>query len=254
MGLALGLALASTASLACVTTPVTGRSAFNLFNAEQDVELGREAFEEIKAQSNLVRSGPEYDMVQRIMDRLTPVVEDNIWEWETILIDEPGTVNAFALPGGKMAVYTGMLPVAQSEEGLAVVMGHEIGHVVARHGTERLSRTSFSEMGVDVVSSLLGAGDYQTLFQMGSNVLIELPFSRHHEAEADEIGLTYMARAGYDPRAAPAFWNRMEQLGGGGPPEFLSTHPSAESRQERLNKLMPRALEIYRDAVGASGP
>ena len=237
-----------------MTTPVTGRSSFNLFSPQQDLELGREAFEQIKSESRLVRSGPQYDMVQRCMARLVAVADDEGWEWETIVIDEPNTVNAFALPGGKMAVYTGILNVAQSETGLAVVLGHEIGHVVARHGTERMSRSSFSHIGVELISSLLGAGDYAGLFQAGAQVLLELPFSRSHESESDEIGLIYMAQAGYDPREAPRFWQRMESLGGAGTPEFLSTHPSAETRQSRLNELLPRALQLYEGSGEASPP
>lgn len=235
----------------CTTTPVTGRRAFNLFNQQQDLELGREAFEQIKAESRLITRGPQYDLVQRCMARLIAVADDPGWEWETIVIDDPQTVNAFALPGGKMAVYTGIMNVAETEAGLAVVLGHEIGHVVARHGTERMSRSSFTGMGVELISALLGAGDYASILQQGAAVLFELPFSRSHESESDHIGLIYMAKAGYDPREAPRFWQRMEALSGGGaPPEFLSTHPSAETRQSRLNELMNEALPLFQGSGG----
>jgi predicted Zn-dependent protease len=188
-------------------------------------------------------------MVVRVMNRLAAVAHDPGFEWEVSLIEDGATVNAFALPGGKMAVYTGILPVCQSETGLAVVMGHEIGHVVARHGTERLT----SSLGVDTLLGFLDLGDYAGLVRVGLDVLVDLPFGRQQESEADEIGLIYMARAGYDPREAVAFWGRMEGAGGGGPPEFLSTHPSHETRIERLRAKLPEAQEAWRSA-GGSGP
>ncbi|MEQ1894775.1 MAG: M48 family metallopeptidase, partial [Planctomycetota bacterium] len=227
---------------ACHTSPVTGRRSLNAFSTGQDIELGREAYAQVLSEQKLVSTGKNHEMVARAMTRLSAVADDAGYEWEVSLIQDDKTVNAFALPGGKMAVYTGILPVCQSETGLAVVMGHEIGHVVARHGTERMTST----LGVDVLLSLLNIGDYTQLAQMGLDVLVNLPNGRAQESEADEIGLIYMARAGYDPREAVAFWERMESLGGGGPPEFLSTHPSHETRVERLKAKLPEALEVWR--------
>lgn len=233
---------------ACHTSPVTGRRSLNAFSTGQDIELGREAYTQVLAGQKLVTSGKNHEMVTRAMTRLAAVADDVGYEWEVSLIQDDKTVNAFALPGGKMAVYTGILPVCESETGLAVVMGHEIGHVVARHGTERMTNM----LGVDLVLSLLNIGDYAQLAQLGLDVFVNLPNGRQQESESDEIGLVYMARAGYDPREAIAFWERMESLGGGGPPEFLSTHPSHETRIERLRAKLPEALEIWRQAGGGS--
>jgi metalloendopeptidase OMA1, mitochondrial len=234
--------------VACHTTPITGRKSMNFFSPQDDIQLGREAYAQVLAEGKVVQSGPEVDMVRRAMTRLTAVADDPGYEWEVNLLKDDKTVNAFALPGGKMAVYTGILPVCQSETGLAVVMGHEIGHVVAQHGTERMTST----LGVDFVLSLVNIGNYAQLAQQGFDLLVNLPFGRKQESEADEIGLMYMARAGYDPRESIAFWERMESLGGEGPPEFLSTHPSHETRVERLKAKLPEAIEEWKKAGGGA--
>jgi predicted Zn-dependent protease len=234
---------------ACHTTPVTGRSSFNLFSTSDDVQLGLEAYGQVLAEAKVVSSGPERDMVVRAMDRLVAVADDAGYAWEVNLLDDDATVNAFALPGGKMAVYTGILPVCQSETGLAVVMGHEIGHVVARHGTARMT----TALGANLLLSLVNLGDYAQLGQIALDLAFR-PYGRSQESEADEIGLIYMARAGYDPREAIAFWERMaRETGGGGTPEFLSTHPSHETRVERLTEKLPEALEVWRAAGGEGG-
>ncbi len=240
----LGLVLVTLS--ACKTSPVTGRNSFNLFSAQDDVALGRDAYTEVLANAKVVSRGAQKDMVERVMSRITAIADDPGFEWEVTLIDDDATVNAFALPGGKMAVYTGILPVCQDEAGLAVVMGHEIGHVVAQHGTERMTRS----LGIDVAFSLLNTGDYEALARSAVQLALELPYDRGHESEADEIGLIYMAKAGYDPRAAPLFWERMGALAGGRPPEWLSTHPSPETRTRRLEEAMPKALEAWRRAAG----
>lgn len=243
-------ALAITLGLgACVSTPVTGKRAFLPIPVSQDMTLGAEAYAQVLAQEKPVASGPDKEMVERVMQRLVAVADDEGYSWEVTLLDAPETVNAFALPGGKMAVYTGILPVCadaqgNAENGLAVVMGHEIAHVVARHGMQRMTQ----QMGLQLVTSLFDAGQYQELVGPLISVAIELPFGRADETEADHIGLIYMARAGYDPRESVAFWTRMSQLGGAGPPEFLSTHPSHETRVEQLQELMPTALKEYEQA------
>ena len=225
----------------CHTTPVTGKSSFNLFTPEQDVELGREAYSEVLQGQHLIESGPDYERVKRVMERLVAVSDDEGYEWDVNLIDDPNTANAFALPGGKMAVYTGILPICETEAGLAVVMGHEIGHVVAQHGTQRMSR----EMGAQVVLEYANLGNWTDLAAAGYGYLLEMPWGRGDESEADHIGLIYMAKAGYDPRQAVDFWSRMAAMSGEQPPEFLSTHPSHETRIADLNKLMPEALQAY---------
>lgn len=232
---------------ACTTTPITGRQSFNLFTPQDDVSLGREAYEQVLAGQALVTSGQDYQMVKRVMERLAAVADDPGYEWEVNLIQDPGMVNAFALPGGKMAVYTGILPVCAGEDGLAVVMGHEIGHVVAQHGTQRVSR----HMGAQAVLDWINLGQWETLAEASYGFLVDMPWGRSDESEADHIGLVYMARAGYDPREATAFWERMSALsGGGGPPEFLSTHPSHGTRIADLNRRMPEALKEYEAASG----
>ncbi len=237
----LALAVAAGAC-ACQTTPVTGSKAFNLLSAEEEIGLGEEAFQQIKASERLITSGPQYQMVQQVMNRIAAVA-DKEYPWEVILIDAPDVANAFALPGGKMAVYSGILPLTQSEAGLAAVMGHEIGHVVASHGAQRLSR----QLPIDFALSLATEAEYQSLAATAIDLVVNLPWGRGDELEADEIGLIYMARAGYDPRESIGFWQRMQGGGGGGPPEFLSTHPAHGTRIEELKALMPKALAIYRD-------
>jgi len=233
----------------CYTTPVTGRSSLNVFSTADDVQLGLEAYGQVLSEAKVVKSGRDHDMVERAMKRLVAVADDRGNAWEVNLLGNDKTVNAFALPGGKMAVYTGILPVCKGETGLAVVMGHEIGQVVARHGTERMTLA----LGLSAALSLVNLGDYAKLGELALDLTINRPFGRDQESEADEIGLVYMARAGYDPREAIAFWERMESTGGGGPPEFLSTHPSHETRVQRLTAKLPEALEIWRAAGGGGG-
>jgi predicted Zn-dependent protease len=233
-------ALAFLPLLGCQSTPITGSRAFNAFSVHEDVEIGRQGYAEVLQGQRIVGSGPQAEMVRRVMSRITSVSDDPGFEWEVTLIDDPKTVNAFAMPGGKMAVYTGILPVCGDETGLAVVMGHEIGHVIARHGTQQLT----SNLAVQALLSAVEP-DYQELGSIAAQLTFSLPFSRHHESEADHIGLVYMARAGYDPRTAVEFWSRMAAGGGGGAPEWLSTHPSDETRIRDLERLMPEALSGF---------
>lgn len=243
--------------LALALTPAC--QGLNLFSADDDIRLGTQAYDQVLEGERLITSGPQYEMVQRVTQRLVeaaqaldpalPETRDDLsarFPWEVRLIDDPNTVNAFCLPGGKMAVYTGILPVAGGEAGLAVVMGHEIAHATLRHGTQRVSQN----IGIETALAVLGATtktDAQTieLARVIGNLGIGLPFGRRHELEADRVGLKYMAQAGYDPREAVGFWTRMSQLSQGGPPEFLSTHPSDERRIAQIESLLPEALDIY---------
>jgi len=229
---------------ACHSVPVTDRLSLNPFSPQDDVRIGLEAYSEVLASGKVVRSGPERTQVERVMRRLVRVADDPGFEWEVNLLEDP-QVNAFALPGGKMAVYTGILPVAGGDAGLAVVMGHEIGHVVARHGTERMT----SALGVELALSWANLGNYTDLARTCLDLTLTLPFGREQESEADAIGLMYMARAGYDPREALAFWERMDALSSSQVPEFLSTHPSHQTRIARLRERMPAALEAWRSAT-----
>jgi len=248
----LGLATAALALCAvlpaCFTTPVTGRKSFNALPIEQDKTLGAQAYSDMLAGAPVADAHPQAGQVQEVVGRLVQVAKADVsteFDWEVHLIDDPKMVNAWCLPGGKMAVYTGILPVTKTPAGLAVVMGHEIGHAVARHGSERISQ----QIGAEALLAYI-AGDYADLAGQVAALGVFLPWGRMQELEADEIGLVYMARAGYDPREAVEFWTRMQSLGGEAPPEWLSTHPSHSKRIEELQAQMPRALQEYEASKG----
>lgn len=252
LGLAL-MALSIFGAPSCQTVAVTGRKQFNMFSVAQDKQLGAEAYAETMKQSKLLDGGAQYDQVKRVLARLIPVVDDPGFEWEFNVIDDAATINAWCMPGGKIAVYTGILPVTKDDAGLAVVLGHEIAHAVARHGTERMTTQGLGDVGLLILSSTSPtAAEYQQGLAAAVDLLAYKPWGRGNELEADEIGLMYMAKAGYDPRQAAEFWRRMATASGGGaPPEFLSTHPSDERRIAEIEKLLPKALEYYAQAGGA---
>lgn len=252
--LALGFALFQYFGAEKVTIPETGRTARVALSTEQEEALGLQSYQEILSTSERVEQGPEFELVRRVATRLAGAVgEGAAFDWQVVLI-RGDQANAFCLPGGKIAVYTGILPYTESEAGLAAVMGHEMAHATARHGSQRLlqnsltqtvmigAQLSFSDMDWEkrrMVMAALGAGA-----QYG----VLLPFSRSHETEADELGLLYMARAGYPPAEAIAFWQRMQQAGGQKPPEWMSTHPANETRIQNLRELLPRAETEYSKA------
>ena len=227
----------------------------NTYTVEEDVVLGAQAFQEVTATSPVLNSGPEFEQVQRVTARLVDSVTEldpeisSRFEWEVIVIDDPNTVNAFCLPGGKMAVYTGILPVCQSDAGLAVVMGHEIIHATERHGTERLTRNGLTST---FIQAIFQDEDHQAMAEVAANFGIGLPWGRGDELEADREGLIVMANAGYDPAEAPRFWERMQALTGGGGDsaldEFMSTHPSNANRIQQLEDLQAEALPYYEAA------
>ena len=234
-----------------------GRTARLGMNPQQEAALGMQAYRQVLSESRTITTGESYEMVARCAQRLEAAVGEKgkNFQWAVSVV-QSDQVNAFCLPGGKIVVYTGIIPVAQSEAGLAVVMGHEISHATLHHGAERvlqektantlLTGANFSLSGADPAQhrQLMG------LIGAGARLGYILPFSRDHESEADSTGLKYMARAGYDPREAVTFWQRMSaQAGKGSPPQFLSTHPANATRIERLKQELPQALEIYR-AVG----
>jgi metalloendopeptidase OMA1, mitochondrial len=244
-------------------TNEAGRTARVSLSREQEAALGMQAYRQVLTSKRPISSGPQSEMVRRCASRLAAATgkAGSPFKWEVTLLNDDSQVNAFCLPGGKIAVYTGILPVARTEEGLAVVMGHEMAHATLRHGSERILQqqsantimtgVNFSTMDMDyrqraVLMSAIGAGA-----QFG----FLLPFSRDHESEADKVGLLYMARAGYDPREAIPFWQRMGQAssGRGKPPEFASTHPSHETRIQRLKAELPNAMKIYEANRGAAG-
>ncbi|MEE8580929.1 MAG: M48 family metallopeptidase [Myxococcota bacterium] len=245
-------------ALACATVPGTGRRQLRLISQSTEMSLGADAYKQTLEKAKIIKTGPEAEMVQRLGQRISAAAVKlypdpaKAFKWQFVLIDDPKMVNAWALPGGKSAVYSGILPVAADEDGLAVVVGHEVAHAIAHHGAERMSQGLVAQIGLGVASVGLqgmSAGQRGAVMQalgLGVTVGAILPFSRSHESEADELGLYLSATAGYDPRAAIGLWQRMAKQGGGKrPPEFLSTHPSEHQRIQRLERIMPRALEMY---------
>jgi predicted Zn-dependent protease len=239
-----------------VVNPETGRAARVALSPEQEESLGLQSYREVLSQSDVITSGPEHDLVVRVARRLAGATGEAAehFKWQVSLIRSP-QANAFCLPGGKIAVFTGILPQARTEAGLAAVMGHEMAHAVARHGSQRLLRStmtqtlmmgasfSMSDMDLSQRRAVLGA------LGAGAQFGVLLPFSREHEIEADQMGLLYMARAGYDPSEAIAFWERMSGAGGDQPSsEFASTHPSHGTRIENLKAYMPKAMAEYERA------
>jgi len=236
----------------CASVPYTNRRQFNIVSASEENQLGLQAWRETLSKAKLSNDAKAAEMVERIGRRIAAAADRPDFDWQFKLIDEPGTVNAFCLPGGRVAVYTGILPVTKDEEGLAVVMAHEVAHALAHHGAERMSQGELMNIGGAALQTGLAGKDpavqqkVMTAFGVGANVGVLLPFSRGHEAEADHIGLILMAKAGYDPRAAVPFWRRMDAGGGKKPPEFLSTHPSDSTRIEKIESELPEALRHYK--------
>ena len=242
-------------AIACAGVACQGA---NMYTVHDDVAMGAQAFDEVKATENVIHSGPAYEKVQRVTARIVESALEidpeisNLFSWEVVVIDDGGTVNAFCLPGGKMAVYTGILPVAGSDAGLAVVIGHEIAHATRRHGTQRATHSVLTGIGIEIFTE---GAEFSTdeeereLATILAEVGLGLPFSRDHELEADRIGLIYMAAAGYDPREAVGFWQRMSAGGTGALPEWLSTHPSDTTRIQKIQSLLPEVLPIYEAAL-----
>ncbi|MBP6508793.1 MAG: M48 family metallopeptidase [Opitutaceae bacterium] len=248
----LGLIALSLALTGCYTVPETGRSSFIL--PVDDVGQGAAAFADIKAKEKISRDPAVNERVRRIGQRIAQAVGDALpgAAWEFVVFDAPDTVNAFALPGGKVGVYTGLLNLADSDDEVAIVMGHEIGHVTARHGAERISQGMIAAAGGLVLDSATKDKKNHDLMLAGYGLLSSggmLAFSRSHESEADYIGIRYAAKAGYDPRAAVTFWQKMaKQSQGSNVPVFLSTHPTNERRIADLQKWMPEVLPLYNAA------
>jgi predicted Zn-dependent protease len=227
-----------------------------LVDPVQETELGLQAFQQIKQRQPAVTRGAEAAMVQRVGERISKVAPLPNARWEFVLFKDKSP-NAFALPGGKVGVNTGILPITQDEAGLATVIGHEVAHAVARHGAERMSHGLLVQLGGAGISAALGpeagpSGDLiMQAYGIGSQLGVMLPYSRTQELEADELGLLYMARAGFDPREAIGFWQRFAEYNarrGGAPAEFLSTHPLDQRRIAALQRALPRAVAEYERA------
>jgi len=237
---------------ACATAPYTQRSQLILISSSEENRLGVQAFQQVLAKEKVTRDPVLQGVVDRIGWRVATAANRPDFQWQFVVIDNEKTANAFALPGGKVAVYTGIFPVAKTEGGLAAVMAHEVAHVLARHGGERLSQGLLAQMGAVAVQVGMAGSDpgvvqgVMAAYGLGANVGVLLPYSRLQESEADRIGLIVMAQAGYDPREAVHLWERMAQQDRNRPPEFFSTHPSAGSRIQDLQRSMPNALTYYR--------
>lgn len=239
----------------CATSPL-GRSQLILFPEAEMAQMGASAFSDMQKQEPLSKDGRTNRYVQCVADHVIRAMPGgNPAQWEVRVFDDPA-VNAFALPGGKIGVYRGLLKVAENQDQLAAVIGHEIAHVTAKHANERVSTQFVTESGLQIAQIAAGANTpaKQELFGLlglGAQVGVLLPFSRKQESEADLIGLDYMARAGFDPRQSVALWRNMAKAGGERPPDFLSTHPSGNTRIGELEARMASALKLYEEARAA---
>lgn len=246
----------------CAKVPITGRRQLNMLPESTLMAMSVEQYAGFLADNPVVRGGNQAQLITDIGNKMVVAVNEYLkkhaqskrvegFQWEFNLVDDP-TVNAWCMPGGKVVFYSGILPICRDENGIAVVMGHEIAHAVARHGNERMSQGLAAQLGGMAIGVALSDKPQETqqLFQLaygiGANVGLILPFSRLHETEADKMGLIFMAMAGYDPNEAPKLWERMSAVGGSRPPEFLSTHPNPEKRQETLKAWIPEAMKHYK--------
>jgi predicted Zn-dependent protease len=248
---------------ACATVPVTGRRQLSLVSNSEIIPLAEGQYKEVLAKGPLSSNQEQAAQIKRVGLKIQKAVEEYMaskglsselkgFQWEFNLIDDPKTVNAWCMPGGKVAFYTGIMPICKDENGVAVVMGHEVAHAIANHGRERMSQGLVANLGLSSVSVAMGQNPSMTkdIFMqavgMGTQIGM-LKFSRQHESEADKIGLIFMAMAGYDPNEAPAFWERMASGSEGkGQPEWLSTHPSNETRIKDLKAAIPEAMKYYK--------
>ena len=242
---------------ACSKTPYTGRERLLLLSEGQELSMGAQSFKSLmKTNEKKINHDPAInEHVRRVGERIARA-SGKKYKWEFVVIQDDKTPNAFVLPGGKVFVYTGLLPITLNEHGLAAVLGHEVAHAIARHGGERVSQQVLVSTSMLAVSLALSKSESRTsqmtMAALGAGVSVGLilPFSRLHESEADRLGLIFMAKAGYDPRRAVDFWRRMkensEKDGNNRPPEFLSTHPSGSTRIRDIQRWLPEALKYYR--------
>src|SRR4030043_1684229 len=241
---------------ACQTVPITGRQQLNIIPSETVLSMSYTNYREFISTHTMIKDTPDAQMVKRVGQRIRHAVETyfsqnnlsdrlNGYKWAFNLVEDKA-INAWCMPGGKVVVYTGILPLTQDESGLAVVMGHEIAHAVAEHGNERMSQNLLTQLGGMALSEALSSQPQQTrdlwlgVYGLGAQVGVLLPYNRTQESEADRLGMIFMALAGYDPNVAVGFWERMEaQNQGQAPPEFLSTHPSDRTRIEDIKNNLP---------------
>ncbi|MCI0745134.1 MAG: M48 family metallopeptidase [Verrucomicrobia subdivision 3 bacterium] len=238
----------------CATVSETGRKQLILLSPGEEAQLGVTSFNEMKKEVPISKDPAANALLQRVGQRIAAVSSLTNAQWEFVVFESPEP-NAFCLPGGKVGIYTGILPITKDEAGLATVVGHEVAHAAARHGAERLSNQMLLQTGGQVLGSAVSAADprWQTaagaVYGLGANLGYALPHSRAQESEADRIGLLYMARAGYEPDAAVGFWERFAEVNrksGSGTPWFLRTHPLDETRIKRIKEWLPEARREYR--------
>ncbi len=236
---------------ACHTVPETGRRSLNLVPEGQMMQMSLSEFENMKQEMPVSTDARINALVRRVGERIAAVADlpDAQWEFVVFEVDQ---ANAFCLPGGKVGVYTGILPITKTEAGLATVIGHEVAHAVAKHGNDRVSRALLTQLGGAVLAAGVSGSEYASVisqvYGVGTQVGLELPHSRSQELEADHIGVLYMAEAGYDPQEAVAFWKRFAEFNasqGSSTPAFLRTHPLDEARIRQLEKIMPEAQRRY---------
>ncbi len=248
----------------CKTVPLTGRKQLNLIPSDQVQSMSYAQYDQVLEEMPLSNNATWTKYVKNSGLRIKDAAEEYLrqndlselvegYSWEFNLLKEDNTVNAWCMPGGKVAFYTGIMPICADEAGTAVVMGHEIAHAIARHGNERMSQGLATQLGGVALAVAVNEKPqetqalFMTAYGLASQVGVILPYSRTHESEADRIGLIFMAMAGYDPREAPKFWERMAaRSGNAAPPEFLSTHPSNATRVKNLNKWMHEAMKYYK--------
>ncbi len=256
------LVAVSLLSVGCATVPMTGRTQLALVPEADMVAAAAQNYDEFLGTVTVSNDPAANALVSRIGQRVATSAEKfltdldmasdlRFYDWRFTVVDDDETINAFCMPGGRIVVYTGIIPVAEDENQLAVVIGHEVAHALARHSSERMSQILLTELGGMALSRAIQEKPSETqgwmmlAYGVGAQLGVILPYSRTHEKEADHIGLILMAQAGYDPRAAVPFWTRMAELGGPRPPEFLSTHPEPATRVVDINRFMPEALRYY---------
>jgi predicted Zn-dependent protease len=249
--------------VSCATVPITGRRQLDFIPDATMLSMSLQEYDQFLKEHTLSTNSQQTQMVKQVGARIQKAVEQYFveqnmqdelknYQWEFNLI-ESEEVNAWCMPGGKVVVYTGLLPIAKDDTGLAVVMGHEIAHAIAKHGAERMSQLLLVQMGGIALSEAIKTKPEQTrqlwmtAFGLGAQLGAILPYSRLHESQADYLGLVFMAMAGYDPHNAVDFWERMAQdKKGQAPPEFLSTHPSDQTRIKKIQEEIPKAMQYYR--------
>jgi predicted Zn-dependent protease len=248
---------------ACATVPLTERKSLRLIPDSELLSLSDQEYTKVLKESKLSTDQQEIQMVTRVGKRIAKAaegflkelgMEDKIknYQWEFNVIEDDKTANAWCMPGGKVAVYTGILPFTKNEAGLAVVLGHEVAHAIAEHGNERMTEALLAQLGGVALAVALEKQPNETrqifmaAYGVSANIAVLLPYSRLHESEADRIGLTLMAKAGYDPHEAVRFWQTMSEQGGSRPPTLLSTHPAPESRIDKIKTYIPEAMRYYK--------